>query len=489
MERLRLKYSFISALWLCIFAVTGCSEAYPSLEYEDNKDVIENQEASSKTPIMLFVQKPSLFSITTRGTGAFDPNEPNFEAKRKNMLLHIFAFHNSQDVNMTESMNSVHGGTSEPDYENCLIDNGVNSGNLYWIGRPARLNSDNEGIEILKDKETKEPEQLYYSSVHQDYGYNFFAYYIDDFEPNSTNTTRTQNEIYHNIEIDGSQDIMCGYSPKLEIEDIMNDLGYNVRDDDGNISKAEAQKMYDNILSDTEQNNINNILSYGYSTYSAHRGINPTIDVKHQLTRLKFTAYPGDGRSENITITGIEVKTITQGKLVVASTDLSKVGLTFRDDQPLSSIFLKEKSIDGIEGNQPLRQDFYNIVMTAEDKKLPNNKWMERTATPIGDCLLVPPSETIRLILHYKEKYQISENGDEYGIRYPKVVYDIKAPTEKQNIEESTGLYKFKSGYSYDIKIAVYGLQPIEIVAQMEGWKEGGDVDLDEDDFFDGPLE
>lgn len=488
MKLAKLKYSLIPALSLCVLALTSCSESYPSLEYEDDKDVIKNDEASDKTPIMLFVQKPSLFSITTRGTGAFDPNESNFEAKRQNMLLHIFAFHNTPDVNMAESMNSVHGGASEPDYENCLIDNGVNSGNLYWMGRPARLNSDNEGVEILKDKVTKEPELLYYSSVHQDYGYNFFAYYIDDFEPNASNTTRTRNEIYHNIDIDGSQDIMCGYSPKLQIGDVMDDLGYNVRKD-GIISEFIAQEMYDNILSDTEKSNINNILSYGYSTYSAHRGVNPTIDVKHQLARLKFTAYPGDARSENITITGIEVQTRTQGKLTVAATDLSKVGLTFREDQPLSSIYLREKSVDGIEKNQPLRDDYYNIVLTEDDKKLPNSQWYDRTATPIGDCLLVPPAENIRLILYYKEKYKISEDGDEYGIRYPHVIYDVPAPDEEQNIEETSGIKKFKAGYSYNIKIAVYGLQPIEIVAQMEGWKDGGDVDLDEDDFFDVPLE
>ena len=32
------------------------------------------------------------------------------------------------------------------------------------------------------------------------------------------------------------------------------------------------------------------------------------------------------------------------------------------------------------------------------------------------------------------------------------------------------------------LKIAVYGLQPIEVSAQIEGWKEGGSVGIDPDE-------
>lgn len=491
MERIGITTNILSKSLVGILAAvafTACGESYPSLEYDkDENNHITNTESSNRTPIQVYVNEPSLFSVTaSRGMGAVDKEDEDWDARRDNMLLKVFAFHNAEDADFRENMYVSHNGEESPDFKNCLIDNATNSGTEYYEGKPARL-VDDEGLEFLKKKDSEERELLYYSSKYQDEGYNFFAYYVDDIELSASNTVRSKDEIYHNIEIDGTQDIMCGYAPKMSLYSVMKALRFIGNPPEDEDSETYAKRIY-KMLSPSQQADINNVLNYGYSTYAAHRGVNPVIDIRHQLARLKFTAYPGDETAENITIQGIEVRIHTKGKLTVATNDLSKVGLSFDETEPLNSVYLKEASVDGIEPMQPLRQDYYIVKLTEEDKKKPNTDWTERveSSLKIGGHLLVEPGDVISLTLHYDEKRKISENSDEEKLMKDlKVNYNITAPKVPQNFDKATGTYRFREGYSYDINIAVFGLQPIEIYAQMEGWKDGDDVDLGEEEFFD----
>ena len=467
-----------------ILTLMSCERSYPGLEYDNGKDDIANNEASNKTPIQLYVNEPSIFSVSTKGLGSIDNQDPNWQKKRQNMLLHIFAFNNNGG-NMKENMSTAHNG--DIDNLNCLVDNGVSSGDDYYKGKPASL-VDDEGLEFISDIDTKETEHLYYSSKHQEQGYDFFAYHIDDFIPNSANTHRGEDVIYHDIEIDGSQDIMCGYAPKLSLYMVMYALGYaSDKPVIGDAKQEQIAKDLYNMMSDVQKNDVNNMLNNGYSTYSAHRGVNPVINIKHQLARLRFEAYPGDNTAENITIQKIEVVTKTKGRLTVAAHDMSKIGMTFDESQKEKSVFLREASEDG-KTMQELRQDYYKVKMTEEDKHKGN--WSERTRMPIGDCLLVKPEETIHLILHYDEirkvEFENTDKSEYHTFKDLTVEYHISPPDKAANKDETSGTLKFKPGNSYNIKIAVYGLQPIKVMADMEAWGVGGDVNLGEDEFHDG---
>lgn len=428
----------------------ACTRSYPGLEYEDDNG-FSNGEGSTNTPIMLFLNDPLFFTMTTtRGTGVFEPDNKN---KYNNATFHVFAFRDAEDVDMTMTL------ASDSDRYNCLVD-----GDVFFKGRPMKMDKDNSGeMEFIRDEETNVTEHLYYGSKYQELGYNFFGYYIDDFEPTSENSVRTKDEIYHNVDIDGSQDIMCGYSRELTPEYVLNILKKN-----GNSSST-------GLIADR-----NNILNYGYSTYAAHRNVNPVIDLKHVLARLKFEAYAGDNKAQNITITNIEVKSRTKGKLTVAAADLTKVGLQVDESQTPKSLYLKEASVDGVAPTTSLRQDYYKVELKKGDV---NKYWANRTPLPIGESLLVMPSDSYQLIIHYNELRKESEDSDKMILRKGiKAEYTINAPKLAVNYDEASENYKFKGGYAYTIKIAVYGLQPIEVSAQIEGWKEGGSVGIDPDE-------
>ena len=97
--------------------------------------------------------------------------------------------------------------------------------------------------------------------------------------------------------------------------------------------------------------------------------------------------------------------------------------------------------------------------------------------------MLVEPSEELELILYYKEnRPDSSVDGKENWIPN-RLKYRIIPPKDNnESFDKETGTYRFKAGYSYVVKIAVYGMQPIEVSASIEGWKVGGDIVIDPDD-------
>ena len=44
------------------------------------------------------------------------------------------------------------------------------------------------------------------------------------------------------------------------------------------------------------------------------------------------------------------------------------------------------------------------------------------------------------------------------------------------------GQTQFTAGYSYRISIKVYGLEKVELSAELEPWVAGGDIEIDTDD-------
>ena len=472
------------AIVSAILMLTACEQSYPGIEYEKEDNNITNDEASHSTPIQLFVDEPSLFSITaTRGTGSVDKGEDDWNERRKNMKLQVFAF-NKDGADMRETMAARHGEDA-PDYKYCLIDNEETSGSKYYIGRNTRL-IDDEGLEFISNEETNQTEQLYYSSKHQEQGYNFFAYYIDDFVPNSSNTYRNRDEIYHNIDIDGSQDIMCGYAPQPTYYSVLHALNYTgfekapaANETDRARQEQDAAYFINNMLTPTEKTDVSNILNYGFSTYSAHRGVNPIIKVKHMLTRLKFEAYPGDESAKDIIITDIVIKSRTKAKLTVAANDLTKIGLTFDQSEPQRELYLREKPANGFGPTVELNTE-YRVDIQEDERGL---LWHQRTPTPIGDCMLVEPAEELELILFYKEnRPDSSVDGNDNWIPNRLKYRIIPSKDGGDSYDKESNTYRFKAGYSYVVKIAVYGMQPIEVSASIEGWKVGGDIIIDPDD-------
>lgn len=489
----RLRIATSIAL-VALAALSSCSDSYPGLTYDYNGDKITNNETYDKTPVMVFVNKQNFFSVSAtrggdtepgKGTGPFD-EESILTEKYTKARFYIYAFRkekyaNDKDNDLTTEPDLTYTRLSEDRQQdefalNCLVD-----GPDFNYGMPARLTSDMAGsFDLLYkkddqdkgstigsgnfiDEETKETQTLYYSSKYQNVGYNFFAYYIDslNLEKHSVdiyNVSRTPESVAYDITIDGTQDIMCGSAPDLRAD------MFGVGED----------KRYDINITKEERDVIINQGGGGYSTFAAHRGVYPIVDMKHQLAQLNFVAYPGDERCKDIVITGIEVVAPTRGTLTVAARDKKNIGFKPDMDEE-GSFYLKEKSVDGnkCEALAPVPMKW---PYDENNNKAPEI-YSEREATEIGGSIMLPSQGSYYIRLHFKQMKKDAAGNDTEPQKLV-ATYTIEAPTADESGEKV-----FKKGYKYNIYIVVYGLQPIKMSASIEGWHEEKDpIIVDPDD-------
>ena len=204
-----------------VLALSSCSESYPGLEYDKtqgNKG-IENQEGSNGvTPVMVFVNEQNIFSVKTRGVGAFEPDDRNNENRLANSTFYVYAFRNNNYQSGPDELkqptdftwynyatdNIGRRGQKDEKNVNCLLD-----GTDYNYGMETTLHPHGSGKLEYKLEDGQEAPKYY--SAYGDIPYNFFAYYLDDAKVLSAN--RSADKISYDIEIDGTQDLMCGYAP------------------------------------------------------------------------------------------------------------------------------------------------------------------------------------------------------------------------------------------------------------------------------------
>ena len=95
---------------------------------------------------------------------------------------------------------------------------------------------------------------------------------------------------------------------------------------------------------------------------------------------------------------------------------------------------------------------------------------LQRPMTQIGSSLMLAPSKTYDLYLTYTFT---KANGE---VKHFKAHYVIQAPkNDGLSYDPTTGTNMFMPGIQYNIKIAVFGLQDIQISAAVSGWKEEKD--------------
>jgi len=433
----------------------SCSESYPGIDYDktQGKTGIENQdEWTDKTPILVFVNEQNIFTVKTRGLGAFENNDTVNPIRLANSTFYVYAFRDGYSTSgheeLQEQTDFRRSRYNDPnisgyaiDYENrhCLLD-GIN----YDEGCSMKLHANGSGRLDYVEYEDNTP-------TYGDYGdvpYNFFAYYMDDAKINRTN--RKEKGISYEVEIDGTQDLMCGYAPNLTEE-----------------LKKGASSPYWGVwktLKEEEQNQILNI--GGYSLQSAHRGIHPMVNFKHQLARLTFTAYPGDETASNVILRKVEVESRYKGTFTVASRDLSDIGIKF--DNERRALSLREAS-DGVNPCEEL-----NTYEVTYDDSMKDIKWYERPSVKVGSSLLVAPDTLYTLNLYWSE-WIVRKEGEE-----PALVEHTNPIKYALKVDGG-----FEAGVEYPIMIAIYGSQPIQVFANVEGWKTGEPIHLDDPGDYD----
>ena len=95
----------------------------------------------------------------------------------------------------------------------------------------------------------------------------------------------------------------------------------------------------------------------------------------------------------------------------------------------------------------------------------------------VGESLMVIPNEASA-----DDSYALSLVMEQAGktIEYP---VDVKFTKVTNAVDGQT---QFTAGYSYRVTIKVYGLEKVEISAELEPWVPGGDVSIDTDDAPEG---
>jgi len=459
----------------------ACSESYPGMYYETENPLIngETPDSSTLVPLYVYVNKQSFFSVSSvrnsgmRGIGAFNPitatkdkdgNPIQLTHKDSvlyyNTVFHIFSFRDGKysstgasysgeianEPNMTWTLMASSGGTKDESKMNCLVD-----GYDYNAGMPTYLD---EKTGLFPTDKTP----LYYGS-YQDVGYNFFAYNIDDISTASCH--RDRDSIYYDLEIDGTQDVMCGFAPRLT-EEVLN------------------ERYSELTMTDSERQRVLNIGNY--STYAAHRNIDPYVDVYHEMSRLLFRAYPGDTTANYVTVDSIYVTCPASGKLVVAHKDPTRVGfyvnpdrekrLYLHENPELEEVTLEDGTIEErLKPCELIDSGYYHVEWK---KGYANTTLNQREYVDIGGSIILPSRQEYVITI-------VATQNREGEIKRIVSTYRVAAPEKEEN-RDADGNYVFKTGRYYTINLVVYGLQPIKVFANIEGWQEGETIIVDPDD-------
>lgn len=481
-----------------LLLTASCNVSYPDLDLPQGEPPTNDEDVNiDKTSILLYTSNPAYFSVVsdtrgsvgTRGTGAFEPMETVAYNRDKylNAKFHIFAFraYNDADPNggqgvLTEepSMSryryaqDASEGNMDEYNTSCLLD-----GPEYKLGMPFKFEPD-QFIGTMNVLTKDYPDDIYYSSRYQDVGYNFFGYFVDDLD--LSNYTREKDKITYDIEIDGYQDVLVGAAktPLTEADFA-----------EGGIYEKAAR------LTEEEKQKILNTPG-NYSTFAAHRNVHPVVNMKHQLTMLKFFAYPGASSAKDVVIKDISVMTLTKGTLTVASRNIDDCKLVFKPENAVDVLqkavklgeFQKETDESGETHNvygkiKPgLRDEGYQVKWKDEwaDNEsqvvpgvthVPTTKEkMDEASVELGAGLLVAPQESYVVTLTYE--FPDGPNGQ---MKEHKTEYKI-TPAKKEGEQAS-----FEKGLLYNVKIGVYGLEKIQISGSVDGWGKGEDIDIDQD--------
>lgn len=466
-------WKYMAVAVTALLFTTSCNQSYPGLYYEPDEDVPSNDEdlKIEETPIKIYTRSPAFFSLTTRntrGTGAFD--DANNQKKYDNAIFHVFAFRagtgndgmggqGTLERAVDLSMSAYSERKNDSYNESCLLD-----GENYLTGMPYRFATNNNESEADANRTqygSLEPTvdyPIYYSGTYQDVGYNFFAYYIDDWQPTSSNTHRTSDGISYDIDLDGNRDLLLGHANQLTVADFEKDGNY-----------------YDLHLSTEDRDRILGMAG-GYSTFAGHRNVHPVIRMNHAMTRLVFQAYPGNESANRVKITGISVKSCSRATMKVAGRRFDDCGITFPDKASNKSLWKDMKLCDVVfnEDGTPsstVNPDGFNspYVLTYD------NTISTQPLTTLGTSLLLVPEKNYEVTLHYDF---IQENGE---VKSFSAIYYINAPKDDGISVDENGENRFMPGVMYNIKIGVFGLEKIVMDAAVQGWSNGGSIEIDPD--------
>ncbi len=379
---------------------------------------------SDLVPVELALNGPSV-SVEKRGIGTIgdiDGEEGNVWKGEKLRLSMMLRSAEAWDYSKWTYNNS--GDVDVTNFENLEVTAPTDavSGSLSWTDTNPKYYP-NEGV------------------------HDFFAYNIDDaaFNPNDStpweylvlgDTTINEQQVkYVWFKIDGSQDLMAGIA---------------VNDQDGT--------------------------NVGFSAATARAGVTPKITMQHLLTRFTFQVYPANASASGIKVTKITVKSKTTGKMFIAY-NLAEPNTSKKPDN-LLSFELKDSGTEEAQELTLQKRTAANTAVEAMDILTLN--YTDGGAGDIqtaGHALMVAPGEEeYEMTITLEQTFTDSQGGNEVtGTTTLTRMINIPSATVEEGEADATA----QPGSSYNVKVKVYGMEKIEVEAELTGWKDGGDIDID----------
>lgn len=265
------------------------------------------------------------------------------------------------------------------------------------------------------------------------YTYDFYGYYVDDLD---VDPIAEASGVRVPLVLTGGEDIMLAKAdPAADVE------------------KARTNGTF------TGDNSWNDL--YAYSAYAARRGVQPSLVFKHQLVRFTFQITSGSEFEDDnrLTVTGLSVNARNVADLCVAGETTGLVNI-----QPETAALELKSLVDG-------------ALTDLEEYIVPNaSEVITDGSNVLGESLMVIPNPAP--VVGESDKYSmvLSMVQDGKSIDYP---VDLKFSDVKGTVDGQT---QFTAGYSYRITIKVYGLEKVELSAELEPWVPGGDIEIDTDD-------
>lgn len=292
---------------------------------------------------------------------------------------------------------------------------------------PSGATSDNS-ITVLDETDGK---PYYYVG---NFTYDFYGYYVDDLD---AEPRAEQTGIYVPLTLTGGEDIMIAKAdPSVDVQ------------------KAKDAGQFRGDLATWNDR-------YAYSAYAARRGVQPSLVFKHQLVRFTFQITSGSEFESNnrLVVKGLSLEARNVADLCVAGENIGLCNIN-STKQTLSLKSLSRGALgDLVE----------YVVPNASDV-------IEEGSNVIGESLMVIPNETPAAGQTDKYSMILTMEQDGKTINYP-VDLEFSDVTETP-----AGQTKFTAGYSYRITIKVYGLEDVDLSAELEPWVPGGNIEIDTDD-------
>lgn len=348
---------------LVFIFLTGCGKAYTG---DENKAVDPLGPLDEDIPVMMAISDP-VYSMLTRGSGAFDGELENAKEMWENAIFYIYAFKLDGDAD--------YRSLSLNDKEHCLVDGSVDE-NGSKMGKQARLNSDRASyLSWIGSPD------VFYDRLNPVRAYRFFGFYLDDLTVSEPDIERTSDVVkLKNVRIDGTQDLMSTVA-----------------------TLTDEQK--DRIRGMDDKEVVMNSL---YSAYAARQGIHPVLTFHHQLSRVKFKIFPATPDAGDVSVESITIESKTDGVFTVAAKDPSLIGMDFSNSTRVEPLSLCEV------GGKPLIQDKYKVSLLPEEEGLDIH---DRTGMQVGESLLLAPGmEVYKMVLRLKQP----------GHHFDPLYYDLK---------------------------------------------------------------